>query len=98
MRKVVHENVEVLYHVFVSLPFACPKKPGSVDCNWSTETHSPGLVAAKTECWDFFSLPLQGIFVIALNKQPAHFGGRTLASFLGIMPFEASWRSFVNEA
>jgi hypothetical protein len=58
----------------------------------------PGLVAVKTECWAFYSLPCQATFVMAPKRQPAYLRGRILVSFLGISPLRARRRSFLKEA
>jgi hypothetical protein len=83
----VAEMVDKDSGAFVALlgefAFQLCKKSHSVDVIWSTETHSPGLVATKTLWLALVSLPHQGSFVIAPNRQPAHLGCSTLAASLG---------------
>jgi hypothetical protein len=86
---VIHKMVAPVYRFLVSLPFNCAKKPTCVDSIWSMEAHFPGLVATKTLWEDFDSLPCQESLVIAPKRQPANFGGTTLANFLGILPLSA---------
>jgi hypothetical protein len=50
--------------------------------------YSPDLVATKTLWESFASLLHQGSLVIAPKRPPAHSGGLTLASFLGIFAVE----------
>ncbi len=91
---VVDKDGGAFVALLVSLPFNCAKNPTSLDIIWSTKMHSQGLVVTKTSWLALVSLPCQGSFVIMPNRQPAHLGGSTLASFFGILPLRASCLSF----
>ncbi len=45
---VVDEDGSAAIALLGKLPLSCATNPSSVDVIWSTETHSPGLVATKT--------------------------------------------------
>ncbi len=91
---VVNEDGGTLIVLLGKFAFELCKNPTSVDVIWSTKMHSLGLVVTKTSWSALVSLPYQGSLVITPNRQPAHLGGSTLASFFGILPLRASCLSF----